>query len=305
MQKQYKKTLLEVLDKSEVHLSKLLTAFLSFNVWTYEDAFVVSESFAKDSQKNRSIILKPIFQKIPNNAKLKTLIKFPAEVKKGDLLLELDLVKTKKKPTETNIEEDVGLKKEEKLEKSFTSLSLKSPVRGFLSTVSVLPGTDDATTCLIIFFIETSVPLDLGQKLSGVYGNKGVISKIVPDREMPFILKDETISPLEENNRVYLDVIQSALSVISRGNLLYISELEMSAESKKLLYTTNKIFNHLASPENPVLLKASHGLMTFSSLIQKVELAYSISSAGFFSNSQQHLGELENIILSIYNRIQA
>ena len=58
---------------------------------------------------------------------------------------------------------------------------------------------------IIEFLIERDSPLTIGQKISGRMGNKGVISKIVPDDEMPY---------LENGERV--EVMLNALGVINR-----------------------------------------------------------------------------------------
>lgn len=60
---------------------------------------------------------------------------------------------------------------------------------------------------VIEFLIERNIPLSVGQKLTGRYGNKGVISKIVPDEEMPV---------LENGERVH--IIFNSLGVVNRLN---------------------------------------------------------------------------------------
>lgn len=58
---------------------------------------------------------------------------------------------------------------------------------------------------VIEFLVERDVPLSVGQKITGRYGNKGIISKILPDDEMPY---------LETGKRI--DVIFNTLGVINR-----------------------------------------------------------------------------------------
>lgn len=60
---------------------------------------------------------------------------------------------------------------------------------------------------VIEFVIERDIGLSVGQKISGRYGNKGVISKILPDDEMPFLENGEKI-----------DIIFNTLGVINRLN---------------------------------------------------------------------------------------
>lgn len=60
---------------------------------------------------------------------------------------------------------------------------------------------------IIEITVERNIPLSVGQKITGRYGNKGVVSKILPDDEMPF---------LETGERI--DIIFNSLGVINRLN---------------------------------------------------------------------------------------
>jgi len=66
---------------------------------------------------------------------------------------------------------------------------------------------------IIEFLIERDVELSVGQKITGRYGNKGVVSEILPDEEMPF---------LETGERV--DIIFNTLGVINRTNSFQLME---------------------------------------------------------------------------------
>ncbi len=101
---------------------------------------------------------------------------------------------------------------------------------------------------VIEFLVERTVGLAVGQKITGRYGNKGVISKIVPDEEMPF---------LETGERV--DVIFNSLGVINRLNSFQLIEqsinficnrtrdklktLSTMEEKEKLLFKLIGMFN--------------------------------------------------------------
>ena len=101
---------------------------------------------------------------------------------------------------------------------------------------------------VIEFLVERDVELCRGQKLSGRYGNKGVISKIIPDEEMPF---------LETGERV--DVIFNSLGVINRLNSFQLYEMSITficnrirdkiksltelSEKEKLLFRIIELFN--------------------------------------------------------------
>lgn len=66
---------------------------------------------------------------------------------------------------------------------------------------------------VIEFLIERNVKLSVGQKITGRYGNKGVVSKIVPDDQMPY---------LDNGERV--DVVFNSLGVINRLNSFQLYE---------------------------------------------------------------------------------
>lgn len=77
------------------------------------------------------------------------------------------------------------------------------------------------------FVVERNSPLTIGQKITGRQGNKGVISKILPDSEMPF---DESGKPV--------DIMVNALGVVGRLNPMQIFEQSINhitnAVKKKL-----------------------------------------------------------------------
>lgn len=70
---------------------------------------------------------------------------------------------------------------------------------------------------VIEFLVERDSPLTIGQKITGRQGNKGVVSKILPDDEMPY---------LENGERV--EVLLNALGVINRLNSFQIYELSIN-----------------------------------------------------------------------------
>jgi hypothetical protein len=76
---------------------------------------------------------------------------------------------------------------------------------------------------IIEFVIQRDIPLSVGQKITGRYGNKGVISRIVPDDEMPF---------LETGERV--DIIFNTLGVINRLNSQQLFEQSITFISNRV-----------------------------------------------------------------------
>ena len=82
---------------------------------------------------------------------------------------------------------------------------------------------------IIEFVIQRDIPLGVGQKITGRYGNKGVISKILPDDEMPF---------LETGERV--DIIFNTLGVINRLNSQQLFE-------QSITFICNRVKERLAT----------------------------------------------------------
>ncbi|WP_165275461.1 hypothetical protein [Thermotoga sp. Ku-13t] len=79
-----------------------------------------------------------------------------------------------------------------------------------------------------MFELEVEKPLKVGDKISGRHGNKGVISRILPDEKMPKVLID--------GEWTTADVLLSPLSVVSRMNLGQLFETQISLLIKKGLY---------------------------------------------------------------------
>ena len=72
--------------------------------------------------------------------------------------------------------------------------------------------------------VMRDVPLNIGYKISGRYGNKGVISTIVPDEEMPML----------ENGK-HVEVIFNALGVINRLNSAQLFEVSIKFISNRIV----------------------------------------------------------------------
>ena len=75
------------------------------------------------------------------------------------------------------------------------------------------PGKAPFSNMIIEFTVEREVPLKEGSKITGLFGNKGVISKIVPDDEMPVL----------ENGKI-VDVLFNCLGVVNRLNSFQLFE---------------------------------------------------------------------------------
>lgn len=95
---------------------------------------------------------------------------------------------------------------------------------------------------IIEFLVKRTVPMTVGQKITGRYGNKGVISKILPDDEMPI---------LETGERV--DLILNSLGVINRLNPSQIFENSVTFITNRSLERINQMTDY--KEKNEFLVK--------------------------------------------------
>ncbi|MBT4277128.1 DNA-directed RNA polymerase subunit beta [Candidatus Falkowbacteria bacterium] len=210
----------------------ILVAFMSWEGYNYEDAIIISERLVKDDFyssihiNNYSIDVRDtklgpeiVTRDIPNigEEKLKNLddegvVRIGAEVKSGDILVGKI---TPKGETELSSEEKLlrAIFGEKAKDVRDTSLVLEHGEHGKIVAIQIFSRADgDKLQPGVIKTIQISVAnlrkIQVGDKMSGRHGNKGVVSKIVPVADMP-CLEDGTP----------IDVILSPLGVISRMNL--------------------------------------------------------------------------------------
>lgn len=243
------------MDKGEMALGKNpLIAFTSFDGYNFEDAIIMSERLVKDDvytsihideleSEARDTKLGPeeITRKIPNvgDSALKDLdergiIRVGAEVQDGDILVGKV---TPKGVSELSAEEKLlhAIFGEKAREVRDTSLRVPHGGGGIVHDVKVFtreagdelsPGVN----YLVRVFIAQKRKISVGDKLAGRHGNKGVVSLILPEEDMPF---------LEDGTPV--DVMLNPLGVPSRMNIGQVIELHMGMAARKLGI-------HLATP---------------------------------------------------------
>jgi DNA-directed RNA polymerase subunit beta len=225
----------------ELALGKnLLVAFMPFEGFNFEDAIVVSERLVKDDLLSsihiheyeidaRSTKLgdEEITRDIPNRSEdsLRDLddrgiVRIGAEVGSGDLLVGKV---TPKGETELTAEEKLirAIFKEKAREVRDTSLKVPHGEGGKVIAVKTFsrPAGDDlppGVNELVRVYVAKKRKVAEGDKLAGRHGNKGVIAKIVPDEDMPF---------LEDGTPV--DVVLNPLGVPSRMNIGQILETHL------------------------------------------------------------------------------
>lgn len=243
------------MDKGEMALGKNpLIAFTSFDGYNFEDAIIMSERLVKDDvytsihideleSEARDTKLGPeeITREIPNvgDSALKDLdergiIRVGAEVQDGDILVGKV---TPKGVSELSAEEKLlhAIFGEKAREVRDTSLRVPHGGGGIVHDVKVFtreagdelsPGVN----YLVRVFIAQKRKIRVGDKLAGRHGNKGVVSLILPEEDMPF---------LEDGTPV--DVMLNPLGVPSRMNIGQVIELHMGMAARKLGI-------HLATP---------------------------------------------------------
>jgi DNA-directed RNA polymerase subunit beta len=225
----------------ELALGKnMLVAFMPWEGYNFEDAIVISERLVKEDMLSsihiheyeidaRSTKLgdEEITRDIPNRSEesLKDLdergiVRIGAEVGSGDLLVGKV---TPKGETELTAEEKLirAIFKEKAREVRDTSLKVPHGEGGKVIDVKTFsrdagddlpPGVNE----LVRVYVAKKRKIAEGDKLAGRHGNKGVISKIVPTEDMPF-LEDGT----------HVDVVLNPLGVPSRMNIGQILETHL------------------------------------------------------------------------------
>ena len=228
-------------DQGELALGKnCLVAFMSWEGYNFEDAIIISERLVKDDEltsihieeyeidaRTTKLGDEEITRDIPNrseeslrNLDDRGIVRVGAEVGSGDLLVGKV---TPKGETELTAEEKLirAIFKEKAREVRDTSLKVPHGEGGVVIDVLTFsrdagddlpPGVND----LVRVFVAKKRKIAEGDKLAGRHGNKGVISKIVPDADMPH---------LEDGTPV--DVILNPLGVPSRMNLGQIMETHL------------------------------------------------------------------------------
>jgi len=247
----------------------VLTAFMAWHGYNYEDAIIISERLVQkdlytsihieDYQVEiRETKLGPevITSDIPNisEEKLKNLdesgiIRVGAEVSSGDILVGKI---TPKGETELSAEERLlrAIFGEKARDVRDSSLYLEHGDHGKVIDVKIFSAENgDKLPPGVTKMVQVSVAdlrkIQVGDKMAGRHGNKGVISKVVPIADMPFLADGTPI-----------DIILSPLGVISRMNLGQILETHLGLAAKTLGFkVATPVFFGLSEDHIKELLK--------------------------------------------------
>ncbi|NLK21385.1 MAG: DNA-directed RNA polymerase subunit beta [Epulopiscium sp.] len=235
-------------EEGEIALGKnVLVGFMTWEGYNYEDAVLLSEKLVQEDvytsihieeyeAESRDTKLGPeeITRDIPNVGEeaLKDLdergiIRIGAEVRSGDILVGKV---TPKGETELTAEERLlrAIFGEKAREVRDTSLRVPHGESGIIVDVKVFtrengdelsPGVNQLVRC----YIAQKRKISVGDKMAGRHGNKGVISRILPVEDMPFL----------PNGRP-LDIVLNPLGVPSRMNIGQVLEVHLGLAAKAL-----------------------------------------------------------------------
>jgi len=235
-------------DNGEISLGKnVLIGFMTWEGYNYEDAVLINERLIKEDMftsihieeyeiEARDTKLGPeeITRDIPNVGEdvLKELdergiIRVGAEVRAGDILVGKV---TPKGETELNAEERLlrAIFGEKAREVRDTSLRVPHGDYGIIVDVKVFtrensdelsPGVNMVVRC----YIAQKRKISVGDKMAGRHGNKGVVSRVMPQEDMPY-LPDGTP----------LDIVLNPLGVPSRMNIGQVLEVHLGRAAKQL-----------------------------------------------------------------------
>jgi DNA-directed RNA polymerase subunit beta len=237
-------------DHGEIALGQnMLVAFMSWSGNNYEDAIILSERVVKNSKFSSINIEEFVINvrdtklgpevttcDIPNvgEAKLKNLaedgiVRIGAEVRPGDILVGKISPRgeTQLTPEERLLRSIFGEKARDVKD---TSKRMEGGNRGRVISVKIFSrekGDKLESGIIKKIYIEVAElrNVSVGDKLAGRHGNKGVISKIMPEEDMPY---------MEDGTPV--DVILTPLGVPSRMNLGQILELHLGLAANTLGY---------------------------------------------------------------------
>ena len=235
-------------DQGELALGKnLLVAFMTYNGYNYEDAVILNERIVKDDVLTsihiemkeieiRDTKLGPeeFTRDIPNvseearkNLDENGIVRIGTEVKENDILVG--------KITPKGVQE---LSSEEKLlhaifgektrEVRDTSLRVPHGSAGIVHDIQVFTkeNSDELPAGVLkvvrVYLIQKR-KMQVGDKMAGRHGNKGVVSLVLPEEDMPYLPDGRTV-----------DIMLNPLGVPSRMNLGQILELHLGMAAKTL-----------------------------------------------------------------------
>ena len=260
-------------DKGELALGKNMTvAFMNWEGFNYEDAILINQRVVNedaftsisiqsvkcearttklgDEEITRDI--SGVGEEALKNLDENGIVRIGTEVKPGDILVgkvtpkgETDLT-----PEERLLKAIFG---EKTKEVKNTSLKVKHGEEGVVVGIEILSRKnkdelDAGVNLSVKVYIAQKRVIQVGDKLAGRYGNKGVISVVLPESDMPYMPNGETV-----------DVVLNPLGVPSRMNLSQLLEVSLGLAAKSLDWKiATPSFNGATEDEIKELLKANN-----------------------------------------------
>ncbi|MYZ81152.1 DNA-directed RNA polymerase subunit beta [Ligilactobacillus salivarius] len=234
-----------------------LIAFMTWDGYNFEDAIAINERLVKEDvytsihieeheSEARDTKLGPeeITREIPNVGEdaLKNLdefgiIRIGAEVKDGDILVGKV---TPKGVTELSAEERLlhAIFGEKAREVRDTSLRVPHGAGGIVQDVKIFTreGGDELSpgvNMMVRVYIAQKRKLQVGDKMAGRHGNKGTVSVVIPEEDMPFMPDGTSI-----------DIMLSPMGVPSRMNIGQVLDLHLGMAARKLgIHVASPVFD--------------------------------------------------------------
>ncbi len=245
-------------EKGEMALGRNVTvAFMNYNGYNYEDAVILNERLVKDDVYTsihiedyqiecRDTKLGPeeFTRDIPNvseearkNLDENGIVRIGTEVKDDDILVGKV---TPKGMAELTSEEKLlhAIFGEKTREVRDTSLRVPHGGEGIVHDVKIFTKEDTdelpaGVSKIVRVYIAQKRKISVGDKMAGRHGNKGVISLILPEEDMPY---------LEDGTPV--DILLNPLGVPSRMNIGQILEMHLGMAAKELgIYVATPVFD--------------------------------------------------------------
>ncbi|WP_129045352.1 DNA-directed RNA polymerase subunit beta [Companilactobacillus metriopterae] len=240
-----------------------LIAFMTWNMYNYEDAIVLSEKLVREDaytsihieefeSEARDTKLGPeeITREIPNvgEESLKDLdefgvIRVGAEVYDGDILVGKV---TPKGVTELSAEERLlhAIFGEKAREVRDTSLRVPHGGGGIVQDVKVFTREagdelDPGVNMMVRVYIAQKRKIQVGDKMAGRHGNKGTVSIVVPQEDMPFMPDGTPV-----------DILLNPMGVPSRMNIGQVLDLHLGMAARKLgIHVASPVFDGVTNDE--------------------------------------------------------
>ena len=251
-------------DKGELALGKnMVVAFMTYNGYNYEDAVILNENLVKDDaytslhledyqMQCRDTKLGPeeITRDIPNvsedarrNLDENGIVMIGTEVHEGDILVGKV---TPKGMAELTSEEKLlhAIFGEKTREVRDSSLRVPHGGDGIVHDVKIYSRKENdelpaGVSKVIRIYIVQKRKIQVGDKMSGRHGNKGVISLILPQEDMPYLPDGRPV-----------DIMLNPMGVPSRMNIGQILELHLGMAAKKLgVHVATPVFDGATSED--------------------------------------------------------